>query len=320
VFNLGVIGLGSWMRRVIGAVQGKSDQVRYTGAWSRSPDKVKDFCAEHGIAQHGDMAALLADPDIQGVVVGTPVFEHAAQVNAALDAGKHVLVIKPLVQTKAEAEALFAKAVEKGLTLAVAYDRCFLPSADALRQRVKAGDLGQIVHAEANFCVPRYFGMTKDDFKGHVDNAPPGSLADHMIYTMIELMGPVAEVDVHGLHLATDFDTPDTTTARLRFASGASGSLTTIGVTEQFYRLHVFGTAGWAEMRGASTFEFAPVKGDGAVLDLPPGEVLRRMQEAFATAAAGGTPFPFTPEASIAGSAVLEALRTSHLEGRPVKI
>ena len=320
MFELAMVGLGSWAKRLVDAVQGKSDAVHYAAAATRSPDKVSDFCARHGMALGTELDAVLADPKIDGVVIATPVFQHVEQATAALDAGKHVLVIKPLVQTKAEAEALYAKAAEKGLTLALGYDRCFLPAADALRRRVRDGDLGEIVHAEANFCVPRYFGMTKDDFKGHVDNAPPGSLADHMFYTMIELLGPVSEVEVHGLHQATEFETPDTVTARLRFAGGPSGSLTTIGVTGDFHRLHMFGTRGWAEIRGAAGFQFSPVDGEGESVNLPPGEVLRRMQEAFAAAATGGAPFPFTPEASIAGCAVLEALRTSFVEGRPVKL
>jgi predicted dehydrogenase len=106
----------------------------------------------------------------------------------------------------------------------------------------------------------------------------------------------------------------------LRFASGPSGLLSTCGVTEQFYRLHIFGTKGWIELRGANKFEFAPVNGDGEVLELPPGDLLTKMQEAFADAASGTIPFPFTPEASIAGSAVLEAMRDSYRQSKTLKI
>lgn len=215
MFELGIVGLGSWAKRLVAAVQGRSDAVHVKAAATRSPPKVADFCQEHGIALGDDLDAMLADETLEGVVIAGPAFLHAEQAMRALDAGKHALVIKPLTLSTAEAEAAYAKAAEKGLVLAVGYDRCFMPVADALRQRVKAGDLGRIVHAEANFCVDRYFGMVRDDWKSHIANAPPGSLADHMLYTMIELLGPVEEVEATGARLATDLEICDTASVRL---------------------------------------------------------------------------------------------------------
>jgi len=77
------------------------------------------------------------------------------------------------------------------------YDRCFLPAVDELRNRAKAGHLGRIIQAEG-------------DWKSIDANSQPGSLADHMLYTMIELVGPVDSFFVQAAHLAARVDTSET--------------------------------------------------------------------------------------------------------------
>ena len=72
------------------------------------------------------------------------------------------------------------------------YDRCFAPAVEALRARVHAGDLGRVFHASGDFSVDRMLGFGADAWKADPETNPPGSLADHMMYVMIELMGPVS--------------------------------------------------------------------------------------------------------------------------------
>jgi predicted dehydrogenase len=230
------------------------------------------------------------------------------------------MVIKPLAQRRADAEALREAAEKRGLLLAMGHDRCFLPAVEALRRRHAAGDLGRILHAEGDFCVDRYFAMRPDDWKIGENRSPPGSLADHMLYTMIELMGPVEELSAQALHLAAPVDIGDTAALRMRFASGASGALTAIGVTPRYERLHVFGTDGWVEIRQGNRFEFMPRKGEGEVIEFPAFDMLKAQMEAFAAAARGERPYPVSPDAAVAGAAALEAMGLSAGSGRPVRI
>ena len=236
----------------------------------------------------------------------------------ALEAGKHVLVIKPLALTRADAEALRAAAEARKLVLAMGYDRCFLPAVDELRRRVEAGDLGRILHAEGNFCVNRYADMKPGNWKSDASQIPPGGMADHMLYTMIELMGPEAEVAVKGLRQVIELDIADTTSVMLRFAGGASGLLTAIGVTPDFNRLHLFGSHGWAEIRGNTHFEFKPQDGDGVVTDYPKFDALKCELESFA--AAGEAAYPVSPEDAVHGVAALEAMFKSGASGQPVTL
>ncbi len=313
--NLAIIGLGSWGRNLVAAVQGKSDTVRFSGAVTRTPAKVGDFAAEHHLALGDQIGAALEDTAVDGVVVAGPAQLHAEVAMQALKAGKHTMVIKPLALYKSDAEALRETAENKGLVLAMGHDRCFLPAIGELRRRVAAGDLGRIVHAEGNFCVDRYFGLPEGDWKSDDATSPPGSLADHMLYTMIELLGPVESLSVQASHMAAPVDISDTASVSMRFASGATGGLTAIGVTPIFQRLHLFGTEGWAEIRNGRRFEFCPLKGESTVTDFPATDLLKLQLESFAAAITGDRPYPVRPEDAVAGVAVLEAMMRSAASG-----
>lgn len=308
MIDLAMAGLGGWGKNLVKSVQGQSDKVRFTAAATRTPAKVTDFSDEHGLRLSDDLSSILDDSSIRGIVVAGPAQLHAEVAMKALEAGKHVMVIKPLALYKNDAEALRHAAAEKGLVLAMGYDRCFVPAADELRKRVAAGDLGKIVHAEGNFCVDRYFGLAEGDWKSTDENSQPGSLADHMLYMMIELMGPVEALTVRASRMAATVEISDTASVSLKFASGVSGSLTAIGVTPVFQRLHLFGTKGWAEIRNNRRFEFAPVDGDGDVIEFPAVDALHAQLESFAAAIEGGHPFPVSPEDAVAGVAALEAM------------
>jgi predicted dehydrogenase len=92
-----------------------------------------------------DWRALAADPEVDAAVVGTPNALHAEQAVAFLEAGKHVLVEKPMAPTLAEADAMIAAARGSGALLMVAHCWRFHPDVRALRARVAAGELGEIV-------------------------------------------------------------------------------------------------------------------------------------------------------------------------------
>jgi predicted dehydrogenase len=320
MFDLAIIGVGAWGKNLINSVQGKSELVRFTAAATRSPAKVADFAAGHGIGLGDDYRSMLADGAIDGVVVSSPALAHGEHITAALEAGKHVLAVKPLALTRVDAEALYRLAAANSVFLGLGYERCFLPAADELRRRIKAGDLGQIVHAEGAYCVGRYLSMTRDNWKTDNNAAPPGALADHILYMMIELLGPVEEVLARGRHQATDLDVSDTSSVTLQFASGASGLLTAIGVTPAYARLQFFGTGGWAEIRGASKFEFTPAKGEPVAIDFPPFDTLRCQLESFAAAAEGRETFRVSPETAIAGVAAVEAMGKAARSGDPVTL
>jgi predicted dehydrogenase len=321
VLNVGIIGLGQWGRKLVEAVQGKSDRIRFVAAATGTPAKAAAFAGTHGLDLKPDIAALLADPSVPAVVSAGPAGLHAAHSLAGLNAGKHVLAVKPMAVRRADAEALRAAAQKSGKLLALGYNRCFYPAVGELRRRIADGDLGTVLHAEGNFCVDRYFHLKPGaDWKTDRAQVLAGALADHMLYAMIELLGRVAEVDAHGSTRALDVPITDTTAVLLRFQGGASGLLTAMGATANYERLTVFGSKGWAEVRGGSRFSFQPVEGEAKEVGFPDFDAERAELESFADAVAGAKPFPVPVDDAVHSVAVLEAISRSAAEARPVTI
>jgi predicted dehydrogenase len=321
MLNVGIIGLGGWGCRLVEAVQGKSDRIRFAAAVTGTPAKSEAFAAKHGLKLGNDLTSMLADASIDAVVSTGPAGLHAAHSLAALEAGKPVLAVKPMALTRADAEALRAAAQKHGVLLALGYNRCFFPAVAELRRRVAAGDLGTLLHMEGNFCVNRYFKLKPGtDWKTDTSQVLAGALADHPLYAMIELLGPVAEVVSHGSTRATKLPIADATATLLRFASGASGLLTAIGATATYERTTVFGSKGWAEIRHGEQFVFQSIEGEASSIDYPESDPEKAELEAFAAAVTGEKPFPVTVDDAVHGVAVLEAMDRAAKTGQAVKI
>ena len=92
-----------------------------------------------------DWEALARDPDVEAAIVATPNYLHAPQAIALLEAGKHVLVEKPMAVSVAECDAMIAAARRGGARLMVAHCWRFHPDVLAVRNRVAAGEFGEIV-------------------------------------------------------------------------------------------------------------------------------------------------------------------------------
>ena len=318
MLDVGIIGLGGWGRRLVESAQGKSGKLRFTGAASGTSGKAAPFCETHGIKLYPDVTALLADPSITAVVSAGPGGLHAPHSLQALQAGKHVLAVKPMATTKSEADALAAAAAKSGKLLAMGFNRCFYPNVKELRKRVKAGELGALVHAEGNFCVDRYRKVQPGTWKADPEQATPGALADHPLYLMIVLLGPISGVHAAATtQIATHIPLADVTAVLLKFKGGQTGTLQANGVTPELTRLHVFGSQGWAEMREQTEFAYKGLKGEPQHVELTEIDAERAEMEAFADAVTGAAPFPYTVENAVHAIAVLEAMAKSAKSGKP---
>lgn len=124
---------------------------------SRGADKAKEAALRFGIGRsYGSYAELLADREVEAVYIPLPNNLHAEWASAALDAGKHVLCEKPLAMDRKEAEAMAAKARQKGLLLMEAFMYRFHPQWRRAREIIAAGELGRIraIHAWFSYNNP----------------------------------------------------------------------------------------------------------------------------------------------------------------------
>jgi len=299
---------------------GKSDKVRIATAVAGHPERHAEYAGANGLSVTADYASVLSNPEIDGVISCGPAYLHAEHSLAALRAGKPVLAIKPLAQSARDAMALQSAAEESGVLLALGYDRCFFPNVVEMRKRLLSGVLGTPLHAEGNFCVDRYRGFDRQNWKANPEHATPGSLADHMLYLMIETLGPVAEVHTKGRYDISDNGLADSAAVLLGMKNGTTGMLTAIGVTADYYRFQAFGSDGWLQITGSQNLVVRSADGREEILTLDNRDAVFGEVEAFADAISGGAPFPVPLRDAVHSAAVLEAMTKSAATSAPVAV
>ncbi len=140
----GVLGTGWIAERFVGALHRNTRQ-RVVAVGSRSVASAREFAARVGAGRaHGAYADLVADPGVDVVYVATPHHLHRPHALLALDAGRHVLVEKPLALNAAEAAEVAARAAARGVFCAEALWTFFLPRYDVVRRLLDDGVLGDV--------------------------------------------------------------------------------------------------------------------------------------------------------------------------------
>jgi predicted dehydrogenase len=323
MMKVGIAGLGWWGQVLVKSVQDKSETIRFTAGCSGRKAKAQGFCDEMGIALRDGFDELLADPDLDGVVLATPHSQHAEQVVRAAAAGKHVFVEKPFALERAGAERAAAAAETAGLVLALGHNRRFLPAMHTLNALVADGSLGQPLHVEGHFSADAGRRYTPEHWRASQAESPAGGMTGlgiHTVDAMVALMGPIDQVIARSVNQTLPIDLDDTTAVLLRFATGAMGTLVTLTATPLLWRLAVYGNGGWAEMRGHEQLVIQRRDAEQEVRDFPATDIERAELEAFAAAAGGGEPYPLPLDQAVHGVAVLEAIIESARQEEPVRV
>ncbi|MBB6406893.1 Gfo/Idh/MocA family protein [Arthrobacter sp. AZCC_0090] len=275
--NVGVIGLGTISELHLDAYR-DSPSAHLLAVCDIDASRAGSRAAEYGAVKvFTDYAELLADPEIDAVSICTRNDTHAEIVIAALEAGKHVLIEKPMTASLQQALAVVAAAQRSTASLQVAYVRRFSPNAEVLKRFIDAGDLGQIYYAKAT-CLRRVGnpgGWFAD--KTLSGGGPLIDLGVHFIDICWWLMGCPSVASVSGTvfhkigarnnianfsrYLSADFDparqpvdpVEDLATALIKFSNGAvmhfDTSYSMHGTDET--RVQVFGDKGGAQLEPA---------------------------------------------------------------------
>lgn len=317
-------GLGRWGHRLLDSVR-DSDKLRITTGISRDPGKHAALATEFGIDVVSSYARVLKNPHIDAVILATPHTQHAAQIVQAAKAGKHVFVEKPFTLTRASAEKAIDACKEAGVTLVLGFNRRYAPSFVEMMRRIEAGDIGEVVHVEGQNSGPTGHSLQPGHWRSTRREAPAGGMTArgvHALDCLIRIAGHVATVYASSqkLVLPTDIDTDDTTTMLLRFARGASGSLTTVFVTGDYWRIMAMGTKGWLELRSDTELVARALTGAPQAFLFPAVDKERAELEAFAEAIEAGERFIVSPADIVNGVAVLESIEKSSARGRPIQI
>ena len=200
--------------------------LRLHGIVQRSPKEGNSAPADYPHLKHyTSVNDLLADAEVDAVVITTTPDSHFELTKSALEAGKHVLTEKPFVPTVAEADALIAVSKQTGRLICVYQNRRWDSDFLTVKHLVQAGALGRIVEYNTHF--DRYRADAPTNWKGQLGIPQGGSalfdLGTHLIDQAYVLFGlPQA---VHGRLLSqregkADFFNPDGVNAELTYPDG----------------------------------------------------------------------------------------------------
>lgn len=241
-----ILSPARWGRNLLESVK-ESSKLRFAGVFSRSTDNAAEIAATYGGKAYDSYESILADPSIEAIVLPTPHFLHYPQGMAALNAGKHVFVEKPIANTLAEAREMQRLAEQKGLVLAVGMQGRRTGGIRKARAMIENDELGQIALAVAVHGAPIAQNYTDDDWETsakYIPGGPLDNLGIHYADVMQYLLGPVHRVSGFYTKAITRFDVPDAAVASLEFANGTVGSYTTQQVSSYISQLSLYGTKG----------------------------------------------------------------------------
>jgi predicted dehydrogenase len=312
-----------------------------------SPARGREAADRYGVpVLVTDYRALIARPDIDVVSIALPNYLHAPVALAALRAGKHVMVDKPMTTSARDAARLVTEAKRRGLLLMVGQSHRFFPEVQTARQLVAAGAIGDVYHAKTAICfrrgIPRIGSwFTQKKFAGG------GCLYDigvHALDRGLFLLGEFEAVAVSGQTYAQmgprgrgnggwgrseidpkmPFDVDDLALALIKLQSGRTVLL----------------EVSWAAYQAEPVVNATQLFGTEGGLSVPPLRVIRPTKRGYATEDVDAAPLlahsnrmvhfidcllgraePLVrPEESLAVQKILDAIYRSAATGREVRL
>jgi phthalate 4,5-cis-dihydrodiol dehydrogenase len=224
--RLGVVGLGMAGGAMIAAV-GTHPRVALAAAADPSPELRSAFGQGEALPAYPTLADLLADTTVEAVYIATPHQLHAGQVIAAAEAGRHVVVEKPMGLTLADADSMVAAAQANGVHLIVGHTHGFSPSVLEIRRIVASGEFGELAMiAQWNYTNFLYRPRRPEE----LDTARGGGIIFNQIPHQVEILRTIADRDVVSLRASTTSLDPSRPTegacmAQLDLSDGVSASL-----------------------------------------------------------------------------------------------
>lgn len=265
----GLVGLGDIANKRVAPAMVEDPNSELVGLFSNTPERAEEMRARFGAKRaYSDLAALLADDEIDAVYLASPHPRHRNETVAAAEAGKHVLCEKPMAVTTEDCQAMVDACRANGVALAIAYYRRWYPKARAILRLLGEGAIGTPVRARIR--IGGRYAPALDDWKHWrvTASAGGGALMDvgsHRLDLICYWLGEPARVAGMTGDLDMHLEVPDTETLICEMASGA----------------HVTCECQWNMRLGSDEMEIhgtdgsiiaTPFDGDTLVLRTPHGE------------------------------------------------
>jgi scyllo-inositol 2-dehydrogenase (NADP+) len=203
-----------------------------------------------GVAAYGDYERMLAEADLDAVVIATPSNAHVGMVQAAFERGLHVFCEKPLTLSAADSEALRRAAEERGLVTQVGYHNRFVAAFREVRSLLDAGAIGEVTHVLGEAYGPVVLKRKGGTWRSRRSEGG-GCLYDyaaHVINLMNWYLGEPSGVGGTALPRVFSADTDDAAFSTLHFPGQKTGQLSVYWSDESYRkmttRITIWGTAG----------------------------------------------------------------------------
>ena len=225
--GIGVLSLAHGHVSLYADVMKDFPDVRLLAACDDNPERARPVCERTGMRYESRVEGVLDDPAVQAVMIGSETSRHAALCIAAAEAGKHILLQKPMAMTLEECDRMNASAAAHGVTLAMAWQMRHDPANIKMRDLVQSGALGTIGVVRRRHCIPVLFnaefinGPTNWHVRAETNIGMFADDAAHPIdwlcWTFGKPASVMAEIDNVLTHAAPD----DNGIALFRLAGGA---------------------------------------------------------------------------------------------------
>jgi predicted dehydrogenase len=324
--KLAWLGLGRWGETLADAAA-RAGSIRLVGGFARSAATRAEFAKKYGGRPYESYEALLADPDVEGVVISTPHSLHAEQVVAAAASGKHVFVDKPFTLTVADARRATEACRRGGVVLSVGHQRRKQAASRALKRLLDEDAVGRVAQIEGNFSADIGFALTPGMWRTDRAETPGGAMTNlgiHHVDTYQYLLGPIASVMAFSRRVALPgAGIDDATSILFEFASGSLGYLGTSWVhANRTAIITVHGTKAqaWHEADGARLFLARRGEAERATVPLTAVDPIVEELAEFVRCVRDTTRPEVGGEEATANIAVLEAIVESSETGRKVAV
>lgn len=338
--KVGIVGLGRWAK-VLTRAAAKSKALTIVSGYSRSEENRSAFARDFGVTCVADLATMLGDPQIEGVILTVPNEQHLPLAREVAKAGKHVYTEKPIASSLEEGLEIADLEQHHDVTVTVGHSARLMAGFRLIKAAINAGELGRLAFMEANFSNERALELTPKAWRWYKDRAPGGplsQLAIHQFDVLHYLGGEIIEASSMASKLSpVGAEVDDQSMTLLRFSDGKIGYVGSCWTSPGVFAVRVFGSKGlmhyeidfgnWdtpEKLHETSTLYIQRGKdgyGNREVLNVPQSDMFRDELEMFAASCRSGKGNELSADnGNTAVAVVYAALRSIEEQGRAMKI
>ncbi len=253
MFNIGLIGTGKIANSKLAPAVACATGAQLWSVLSRDSSRAVQFAERHNAQSpqpvFTNLHEMLSDPYLHGVIIATPDKLHAEQAIMSLQAGKHVLVEKPMAADVESASAMAKAAREADRCLAVAYHLRWHAGHRRMREEILRGDIGTLRHMRVQWTLKAPNG---DNWRTSPEVGQWWSMAavgthclDLIRWFMCEICGEIESVKSTISSAVWNQPHDETALISFKFESGATAEMCSSVLFESPYRVEIYGDKGF---------------------------------------------------------------------------